>query len=297
MPETTTNSYNTEAIPITRVRAAKGWAALDWAELWRYRELFGFMVWRDLKVRYKQTALGFAWAIIGPVVNTLIFAFIFGSLAKLSSDGLPPLVFYMIGIVAWRYFSNALTAASGSLVGNQALLTKIYMPRLLIPASTIATSLVDFAIAFILVIVFMLYFHTAPAWTSVFAPLLVVMMMGVALGVGTFFAALNVRFRDVRELVPFLTQIWMYCTIIIPFSEIERICADKNWGAWKYLYGLNPMAGVVEGIRWLLAHHAMKPAPPAPWELIGIGLAVTVALIIAGLYYFRRVEQQFADIV
>ena len=282
-------------IPVTRVRAASGWAALDVGELWHYRELFGFLIWRDVKVRYKQTALGLLWAIIGPVMSTIIFAFIFGNLAKLPSDGLPATVFYMMGIVIWRYFATSLSAASNSLVGNQNLLTKIYLPRLMIPASSIATALVDFCIAFCLLIGVMLYYKTAPSWTIVFVPALVVITMALSLGVGSFFAALNVRFRDVREVVPFIMQIWMYLTIIVPFSEIDKRFA--SWGALRYLYGLNPMAGVVEGMRWLLARHAMAETTQPPWVLIATGLPVAVALLFAGLYYFKRVERRFADII
>lgn len=325
-----------ESLPVTLIKPAKGWMAVDFGELWRYRELFGFFVWRDVKVKYKQTLLGFGWAIIAPLANTVIFTFLFSRVARLPSDGLPAMVFYMSGLVIWRYFQMSFSTCSESLVGNQALLTKIYVPRLAIPFSTLITNLVDFAIAFVILLGIMVYFQTLPAATALLLPLLLLIAMGTALGVGLFFSALNVRYRDVRQLTPFIIQMWMWCTVIIPFSKMP-----ERFGFWKYLYGLNPMAGVVEGFRWCLLHPDMKnlkttyttipfeqvpqslakglevtgkfndidgrtvwqivesaPAPvEAPWILIAIGVPVMLALLAGGLYYFRRVERTFADIV
>ena len=323
-----------ESMPVTVIKPAKGWMAVDFGELWRYRELFGFFVWRDVKVKYKQTLLGFSWAIIAPLANTIIFTFLFSRVARLPSDGLPPMVFYMTGLVIWRYFQLSFSTCSISLVGNQALLTKIYVPRLSIPISTLITNLVDFTIAFAILLGIMAFFQVLPAATILLLPLLLLIAMGTALGVGLFFAALNVRYRDVKQLAPFIVQMWMWCTVIIPFSKMP-----ERFGIWKYLYGLNPMGGVVEGFRWCLLHPHMEnlkttyttipfeqvpqilaeglevtgefngsrtvwqivestPAPvEAPWMLIAIGIPVMLALLAGGLYYFRRVERTFADII
>jgi len=274
------------------IRPAKGWLALNLKELWEYNELLYFLVWRDIKVRYKQTILGVSWAIISPLMLTVVFTLIFGRLGKLPTDGLPGAVFYMAGLVIWRFFSQALTGTSNSLVGNAGLLTKIYFPRLLIPLGTIVTGLVDLAIALVMLGVVMAYYQTAPALTTLLLPLLILMTAATALGVGLFFAALNVRFRDVRSVLPLLTQLWMFITVIVPYSRIP-----ESYGHWRYLYGVNPMAGVVEGFRWCLLHNVSSSTMAPPWPLIAMGIPITVVLLFAGLYYFRRVESQFADII
>ncbi len=274
------------------IRPAKGWLALNLKELWEYNELLYFLVWRDIKVRYKQTILGFGWAIISPLMLTVVFTLIFGRLGKLPTDGLPRPLFYMAGLVIWRYFSQALTATSNSLVGNAALLTKIYLPRLLIPLGTILTGLVDLAIALVMLGVVMAYFQTAPALTALLLPLLILMAAATALGVGLIFAALNVRFRDVRSLLPLLIQLWMYITVIVPFSRIP-----ERFGHWRYLYGINPMAGVVEGFRWCLLNSVAGTTMNPPWALLAVGVPTSAAILVMGLYYFRRAESQFADIV
>ena len=327
-------SSNSSGVQTVVIQPSRGWMSVDFGEIWRYRELFGFLVWRDIKVKYKQTLLGFAWAIIGPLANTFIFTILFGRLGKLPTDGLPPAVFYMIGLVLWRYFSQSLTMTSNSLVGNQALLTKIYVPRLILPTTPLLTGLVDFLIAFAVLILVMFYFHTIPAVTILLTPFLILITMGTAMGMGLFFAALNVRYRDVRQLVPFLIQLWMYATIIIPFSKLP-----ERWGNWRYLYGLNPMGGAVEAFRWCLAHHKMvsvkvvestipslpdklastqkviveplanqtllltlqerllSPPAPFPWLLVAIGLGSMTLMLLIGLWAFKRMERQFADIV
>jgi lipopolysaccharide transport system permease protein len=310
--------------------------ALNLREMWEYRELLYFFVWRNMKVRYRQTLLGFTWAILNPVVNTIAFTVIFGNLAKLPSDGLPPPIFFMIGLSLWRYFAVTLTSVSNSLVGSANLLTKIYFPRLLIPLNTCISGLAEYLIALVILVALMLWFHVVPAASIILLPVLLLLTIATALGVGLFFAALNVRYRDVGQLVPFLTSIWMYASVIIPFSRIPQ-----RWGIWRYLYGLNPMAGIIEGCRWCFAHHVMTvpkivgstvvrgadipaklaqgqeilvkvlqdgtpqmilrttiQAPPdAPWLLIAAGLPLTIAVLVFGLYYFKRVEKMFADIV
>lgn len=274
------------------IRPTKGWLALNLSELWEYRELLYFLVWRDIKVRYKQTLLGFGWAIISPLMLTVVFTLVFGRLGKLPTDGLPKPVFYMAGLVIWRYFAQSLTSASNSLVGNAGMLTKIYFPRLLIPLGSILTGAVDLAIALVMLSVVMAYFQTVPALTTLLLPVLILMTAATTLGVGLFFAALNVRFRDVRSLLPLLVQLWMYITVIVPFSRIP-----ERFGDWRYLYGLNPMAGVVEGFRWCLLHSVDGASMEPPWALLAVGAPVTLMILMAGLYYFRRVESQFADIV
>jgi lipopolysaccharide transport system permease protein len=307
--------------------------ALNLREMWEYRELLYFFVWRNMKVRYRQTLLGFTWAVVNPVVNTIAFTIIFGNVAKLPSDGLPPPVFFMIALSLWRYFAATLSSVSNSLVGSANLLTKIYFPRLLIPLNTCISGLADYFIALGILLALMLWFHVVPAASVLLLPVLLLLTVATALGVGLFFAALNVRYRDVGQIVPFLTSIWMYASVIIPFSGIPA-----RWGIWRYLYGLNPMAGIIEGCRWCFAHHVMmvekltttvltslpaklaegqkiiverlmdgtpqiilhetiKTPPETPWLLIAMGLPFTIGMLVFGLYYFKRVEKMFADIV
>ena len=283
---------STKDLQITDISPPKGWAALNIKELYDNRELLYFFVWRDIKVKYKQTLLGVAWTVIVPLANTIVFTLLFGKLAKLPTDGLPQPVFYMAGLVIWKYFSSTLSSVSNSLTGNTALLTKIYFPRLLLPLSTCILGLLDFIIAFAALILLMLYCRTLPATTIVFIPFFVLIAIGTALGIGLFFAALNVKYRDVKSLVPFFIQLWMYCSVIAPFSMLP-----KDLGTWRYLYGLNPMAGVIEGFRWSLMHNIPGATVQNPFILIAIGLPVLITMLIFGFYYFKRVENQFADII
>lgn len=281
-----------QKIPITYIRSPKGWIPLNVKEMWEFRELLYFFIWRDIKVRYKQTLLGFAWTILVPLVNTLIFTLFFGKLAKLPTDGLPHPVFYMAGLVIWRYFSTAFILASNSLVGSAGLLTKVYLPRLFIPISPCITGLVDFTIAFGALILLMLYCQIMPAATILLLPFLILITMGTAFGAGLFFAALNVKYRDVGALAPFIAQLWMYGSVILPFSMIP----DRFW-IIRYLYSLNPMAGVVEGFRWCLMHNVPGATMQAPLGLITIGTLITIVMLLFGLYYFKHMEKMFADIV
>lgn len=324
---------DSRSVPTVHIRPSRGWMALNLREMWEYRELLYFFVWRNMKVRYRQTLLGFTWAVVNPVVNTIAFTIIFGNVAKLPSDGLPPPVFFMIALSLWRYFAATLSSVSNSLVGSANLLTKIYFPRLLIPLNTCISGLADYFIALGILLALMLWFHVVPAASVVLLPVLLLLTVATALGVGLFFAALNVRYRDVGQIVPFLTSIWMYASVIIPFSGIPA-----RWGIWRYLYGLNPMAGIIEGCRWCFAHHVMmvekltttvltslpaklaegqkiiverlmdgtpqiilhetiKTPPETPWLLIAMGLPFTIGMLVFGLYYFKRVEKMFADIV
>jgi lipopolysaccharide transport system permease protein len=279
------------ALPFLRIQPQKGWIKLNLAEMWQNRELLYFLSLRDITVKYKQTLLGISWAIFNPILNTFIFTIIFGKVSKLPSDGLPYPVFYMAGLIIWKYFADALTGVSNSMVGASHLLTKIYFPRLFIPLSICIAYLIDLLIAFLLILILMTWYHLVPAVTILLLPVLVLIAMGTALGVGLFFAALNVRFRDVKMLVPFLVQIWMYGSVIFPFSRLP-----ERWGEWRYLWGLNPMAGIVEGFRWCLLHNSMLSKEP-PLILLAIGIPVMGLFLLGGLFYFRRVENQFADIV
>ena len=285
-------------LQVTDIQPSKGWTSLNLAEMWQYRDLLYFLTWRDVKVRYKQTLLGFAWAILVPLSTMVVFGTIFGKIAKLPSDGLDPYLFYLAALVPWHYFANSLTMSSNSLIGQANLLTKIYLPRLFIPLSSCVSNLVDFAIAFVILIVMMMCMKIVPAVTILIVPLLVLIAFCTALGVGLVLSAMNVKYRDIRYVVPFLVQMWMYCSVLLPFSKIPQ-----SWGIWRYLYGLNPMAGVIEGCRWCLMHHEMfldegrtVPVSP-PLGLIAMGIPVMSVLLVFGLYYFKRMEKMFADIV
>lgn len=281
-----TSQSDTREWPVILViRPSKGWTALDLAELWQYRELMFFLSWRDIQVRYKQTALGVAWAVIQPVFTMVVFSVFFGRLAGISSDGLPYPIFVLCALLPWQLFAYSLTESSNSLVANQQLITKVYFPRLVIPVSVVLASLVDFVIAFVVLIGMMGYYHIIPTQAIWTLPLFVLLAVSVALGVGLWLSALNVRYRDVRYALPFLTQVWMLATpIAYPSSLLPK--------QWRAVYGLNPMAGVVEGFRWALLGTATSPA-----ALLTVSVFVTLVILLSGLYYFRRMERTFADTV
>ncbi|MDP3979996.1 MAG: ABC transporter permease [Chlamydiota bacterium] len=285
------------------IKAPAGWMNINWPELWFYRELFGFLIWRDIKVKYKQTLLGAAWAILVPLLQMVVFTVIFGNLAKLSTDGLPSPIFYYAALLPWTYFASSLNMATQSMVGNAHILTKIYFPRLMIPATPCVAGLIDFFIAFSLLIFMMLYYQISLSITALLLPVLLIIALGTCYGVSLFLSALNVRYRDIRYVIPFLIQMWMYCTVIIPFSAIP-----ESFGNWRYLYGINPMAGVIEGFRWCLLQSHMhvnkvvngvnvQTAIDSPWILIFIGAIVMICALIFGLMYFKRMERTLADII
>lgn len=274
-----TNKQFTVIVP------SKGWASLDLTAVWDYRELLFFLTWREVKVRYKQTAIGAAWALLQPLLNMLIFSLFFGRLAKMPSEGVPYPIFSLAGLVPWTFFVNGLTQASNSLVGSANLITKVYFPRLAIPISSILSGLIDFAIGFVLLLVMMASYGIVPSLKLLWLPFLLVLAVITALGVGLWLSALNVEYRDVRYVVPFLTQFWMFATpIVYPSSLLHE--------PWRTVYGLNPMVGVVEGFRW-----ALLDAGPAPGAMLGASTATAVVLLVTGLYYFRRMERTFADVV
>jgi lipopolysaccharide transport system permease protein len=268
-----------------RLEHKSGWAALDLRELWAYRELLAFQAMRDIKVRYQQTILGAAWAVLQPVTQMVVFSVFFGSLLGVGSDGVPYPVFAFAALLPWQLFAFALTQSSNSLVDNQHLITKVYFPRLIVPLASVIAGLVDFCIAFAILIGLMLWYGITPTWAVATLPLFVLLVIAAALSAGLWLSALNVQFRDVRYTLPFLTQILFFLTpIVYPSSKIPE--------AYRWIVGLNPMAGVVEGFRWALLGNVPPPGP-----MLGVSVAMTAALLVGGLFYFRRMERGFADVV
>jgi len=278
-------------LPVIRLEARKGWIGLNWKEFWRYKDLLWFLASRDIKVRYKQTALGVAWAVIQPIAETMIFFFFFHKLGGISSDGPNYVVFAFSAMLIWKLFESALTQASNSLVANQQLLTKVYFPRLIIPVSAVLSGLMDFVISAFLLIPLMIYFGTVPNPLALLAvPVFIAMALLAALAVGLWLSALNVQYRDVRYIVPFLIRIWFFLTpVIYPASKVPE--------QWRLLYGLNPMAGVVTGFRWALLGGSGHDPSDSPGGMIWVSCLMTLALLFGGLYYFRRMEKTFADVV
>jgi lipopolysaccharide transport system permease protein len=273
------------SLPVLRIAPSQGWVSLQLKELYAYRELLYFLIWRDVKVRYKQTALGAAWAIIQPFFTMLVFSLFFGRLAKMQSDGLPYPVFAYAALVPWTFFAQGLSQASDSLVGSANLIRKVYFPRLAIPVGTVAGGVVDFALAFGVLLLMMFYYGVRPGWQIVWLPLLLLLALVTALGVGLWLSALNVKFRDVKYVVPFVTQFWMFLTpIAYPSSLLPEV--------WRPVYALNPMVGVVEGFRW-----ALLGTDTAPGPMLGVSATVALLLLVSGAFVFRRMEKSFADVV
>jgi lipopolysaccharide transport system permease protein len=273
------------ALPRIRLEPAKGWVSLGLDELWRYRELLYFLVWRDVKVRYKQTALGAAWAVIQPFLTMVVFSVFFGRLAKMPSDGVPYPIFAYTALVPWTFFASGLAQSADSLVGSANLLKKVYFPRLAIPIAAVLSGLVDFVIAFLVLLVLMLYFGIVPTAAVVWLPLFALLALISALGTGLWLSALNVKFRDVRYVVPFLVQFWLFAT---PIAYPSSLLSDP----WRTLYGLNPMAGVVEGFRWALLGTGGAPGP-----MVLVSAVAALVILVTGAFYFRRMERMFADLV
>jgi len=275
----------TPALPTLRISASKGWVSLKLHELWEYRELLYFLVWRDIKVRYKQTALGAAWAIIQPFFTMVVFSLFFGHLGKIPSDGIPYPIFAFTALVPWTFFANGLSQSSNSLVGSGALITKVYFPRLIIPLASVFSGIVDFALAFAVLLGMMLFYGMIPSLNVLWLPLFLLLALITSLGVGLWLSALNVEYRDVRYVVPFITQFWLLATpIAYPSSLLPQ--------PWRTIYGLNPMVGVVEGFRWALLRSNAAPGP-----IITVSSAAALIILVTGAFYFRRMEKTFADIV
>jgi len=267
------------------VRPPGGRTTLELRELWDYRELVYFLVWRDIKVRYKQTVLGVAWALLQPLLTMLVFSIFFGRLARIPSDGVPYPIFAFAALVPWTFFSTGLTLSSSSLVGSANLIRKVYFPRLAIPLATILSGLVDLLVASALLLVMMLLYHIVPTWRVLSLPLFLALLLGVSLGAGFWLSALNVQYRDVRYVVPFLTQFWMFATPIAYPSSLVH-------GVWRSLYAVNPLVSVVEGFRWALLG---SPGPTA--STLIVSSFSTFILLTTGALYFRKMEQSFADVV
>ncbi len=265
------------------IRPARGWSALNLRDLWHYRELAFFLMWRDVSVRYKQTVLGAAWAVIQPFMTMVVFSVFFGRLGKIPSDGLPYPLFAFCALVPWQLFANSLSEAGNSLVSNQSLVTKVYFPRLVIPIAATLAGLLDFAIAFLVLIAMMAFYGVAPTAAVWTLPLFVLLALVTALGVGLWLSALNVQYRDVRYTIPFLTQFWLFAT---PIAYPSSLVPER----WRALLGLNPMAGVVEGFRWALLGSGHGPGP-----LLTVSALTSVMVLVSGLFYFRRMERTFAD--
>jgi lipopolysaccharide transport system permease protein len=281
-----TSSDAPRELPELILEPSRGWRKLNLGELWAYRELLYFLIWRDVKVRYKQTLIGAAWAIIQPLMTMIVFSLFFGQLAGIPSEGVPYPIFSYAALVPWTFFANGLTNVSNSLVSSGNLIKKVYFPRLVIPLASVLSGLVDFALAFAVLLLMMLLYGILPTAAILALPLFVLLALITSLAVGMWLSALNVQFRDVRYVLPFLIQFWLFATpIAYPSSLIENELV-------RTLYGINPMAGVVEGFRWALLG---SPMPPLPM-LLASGLTASVALI-SGLFYFRRMEKFFADIV
>jgi lipopolysaccharide transport system permease protein len=274
-----------ERPPETVIDASEGWGGLRLGELWEFRELAYFLSWREVKVRYKQTAIGAAWAVIQPLFTMLIFSLFFGRLAKMPSDGIPYPVFSLTALIPWTFFANGLAQSANSLVGNASLISKVYFPRLCIPVSATLSGLIDLAIGFVLLLGLMVVEGVAPTWHVIWLPAFLLLAIVTALGAGLWLSALNVEYRDVRYVVPFLTQFWMFATPIAYPSSLLR-------EPWRSVYGLNPMVGVVEGFRWALLGVGKTPGP-----VLAVSSTAALLILVSGAYYFRHMENTFADVV
>jgi lipopolysaccharide transport system permease protein len=270
---------------VTVIRPSSGWSALNLREIWAHRELLYFLIWSDLKLRYKQTSLGAVWAVLQPFLTMIVYSIFLGRLARVPSDGIPYPVFVYTALVPWTFFANALTTSSMSLIRHERVITKVYFPRLIIPLAAVAAGLVDLGIAFVLLVGIVIYYGIMPGMAILLLPVFVVVATVTALAVSLWLSALNVQYRDVRYTIPFLTQVWMFVTPVIYSSNLvpER---------WHAIYALNPMAGVVEGFRWSL----LGQENPS-FLILAISSMMTILILVGGLYYFRRLERTFADVV
>jgi lipopolysaccharide transport system permease protein len=270
---------------VTYIRPSRGWISLNLAELWQFRELLYFFVWRDIKVRYKQTALGASWAIIQPFFAMVVFSIFFGRLAGIPSDGVPYPIFSFAALVPWTFFANGLAQSGKSLVSHQGLVKKVYFPRMAVPIASVLAGLVDFALAFLVLVAMMAYFGLVPTANVIWLPALLVLACVTALGVGLWFAALNVRYRDIGYVLPFVVQLWLFATpIAYPSSLVPE--------PWRTVYAINPMAGVVEGFRWALLGTETAPGP-----MIIVSAFASLLILVGGAFFFRRLEKTLADVV
>jgi lipopolysaccharide transport system permease protein len=276
---------STAGVPTLIIRPTEGWAWLNLRELWQYHDLFYFLAWRDIKVRYKQTAIGVAWAILQPLSMMVIFSLFFGLVIKIPSDGKPYPIFYFTALLPWTCFANGMNQASNSLVNSANLISKIYFPRLIIPLSAVLTGVIDFALAFIVLVGMMVYYGVHPTWNALWLPAFLLLALVTALGVGLWLSALNVEYRDVRYMVPLLSQLWLFASPVMYSSSLFH-------GKWRLLLELNPMTGVIDGFRW-----ALLGTESAPGTMFGISVAAALTLLLTSALYFRRMERSFADVV
>jgi len=271
--------------PLIRITPPSRWWEMRFGEMWEYRELLYFFVWRDIKVRYKQTAIGAAWAVLQPLLTMIVFTLFFGRLAHIPSEGLPYPIFYYSALLPWMYFSASLQNATNTIVENQRVITKVYFPRMALPLSSVLSGLVDFAISFLMFVAMMIYFGIRPSAAILWLPVFLLLALLTALGVGLWLSALNAIYRDVRYVVPFLVQFWMFASpVAYPSSLVP--------GKWRWLYGINPMAGVIEGFRWSLAGHGEPPG-----RLILVSSGVVLLVLLSGVAYFQKMETTIADVV
>jgi lipopolysaccharide transport system permease protein len=278
-------AHTPDESPVVRIEARRRWLALDLDELWAYRDLIYFFVWRDIKVRYKQTVIGAAWAILQPVLTMLVFSLFFGKLAKIPSQGLPYPIFYYSALLPWMYFATAMQGATNIVVENQRVITKIYFPRVVLPISSILSGLLDFAISFCVFLVLMAYYRRMPTSAVIWLPAFLLLAVLTALGVGLWLSALNALYRDVRYVVPFLVQFWLFAS---PVAYPSSLVPAK----WRWLYGLNPMAGVIEGFRWALTGQGDPQG-----ILIAASSGAVLLLVLSGMVYYHAMEGTIADVV
>jgi len=277
------NMHNNNSLPLTRIRPYRGLFSINFRELWEYRELLYFFSWRDIKVRYKQTAIGVAWAVLQPLAMMTVFTLFFGKLAKVPSEGVPYPIFAFVGLLPWQVFSRTISESTNSLVADQRLITRVFFPRLLVPTAVTLAALVDFIISLVLLVLLMSFYGIVPGIEILWLPLFVALMLITVLGMGYWLSALNVEYRDIMYTVPFLTQLWLFLTpVVYPSSLVPE--------KWRLLYGLNPMAGVVEGFRWCLLGSGQGPSP-----MFWISVAIALILFVSGIIWFRKRELIMAD--
>jgi lipopolysaccharide transport system permease protein len=285
MNAATSTSLGKPDVPVMLITPPGRWWVVPFGELWEYRELLYFFVWRELKVRYKQTAVGAAWAVLQPLMTMLVFSLFFGKLAHMPSGGLPYPIFFYSALLPWMYFAASLQNATNKIVENQNVITKVYFPRLILPISATLSGLVDFGISFLMFVVIMIYYRIHPGWAMLLFPAFLLLAVVTALGVGLWLSALNAIYRDVRYVVPFLVQFWMFAS---PVAYPSSLVPAK----WQWLYGVNPMAGVIEGFRWSLTGTGDPPS-----RMLFVSSAVAIAVLLAGLMYFQKMETTVADVV
>lgn len=285
-PSSTPGALQTAVASLkTRIEPPRGWPDLRLREIWNYRELLYFFLWRDVKVRYKQTFIGMAWVVLQPLASMGVFTLFFGRLAKLPSDGLPYPLFYFAALVPWTYFATALSSTTNVVVENQRIITKVYFPRLVLPLSSASSALVDFAITFVVLVLMVVGYGIRPGWTVVWLPIFLLLIVATALAAGLWLAALNALYRDVRYVTPFLVQFWMLASpVVYPASLVPE--------KWRWIYGLNPLAGGIEGFRWALTGHGQAPGP-----LLFASSLVVAGLLVGGALFFQKMEGVVADVV